>query len=647
MKHKLLTLLAACALCAGCNTRTATSPAPSRLAFDFNSATPWSSAVAQTTGKTTATVWQAPVGSYDTAGSAQQSPALLLSVDSTAATSAPWTAALRSGPLPVAVGEPDLAKLTLAFDLSASSAGPVFVTVTSLDARGRATGSLQGPVYPAAPDFIHRHVLDLHTLKPVGPGKFSPLDPSLELTFTLTSDLWSAAKHELRLDNVSYAGPAFYVSPAGSDSADGRTAASAFATPQAAINAAQPGDIILLGEGTYRGLQNPATTANNSGFASTANFLRPGTPAAWIVLKNYPGQRPVLTGNAWNIVNFKAGSKEEPDTTTRLAYIEVRGLHVRGESDIIATKFPEAMGKREGRTNSNGIAVDGRFMRLVPHHIRIADCLVEYVPGQGIGSLEGDWISIENNLSRFNCWTTVFATSGFSVMGASNFDAAVNVYKNLIRSNTAYRNETKLKWEKINKVSDGNGIILDVNRHTTARPNGVFLGRTLIINNLSYDNGGSGIHSVTADRLDIVNNTAYLNSASPALQYPQIQCHGGKDVRIINNILVAPVADLAAGEKAEPVNRHFADKDDGAIYSHNIYFGGNKPPHLGEGDRIADPLFVNPARDPAVADFRLRPGSPAIDSGITFPIGATDLTGPPRFRGSSIDRGAYESQPAR
>ena len=37
---------------------------------------------------------------------------------------------------------------------------------------------------------------------------------------------------EIRLDNVHYAKPAYYVSPKGSDAANGRSEKTAFATPQ-------------------------------------------------------------------------------------------------------------------------------------------------------------------------------------------------------------------------------------------------------------------------------------------------------------------------------------------------------------------------------------------------------------------------------
>jgi hypothetical protein len=607
------------------------------VSVDFNAANPWTATdVSKSSNAIAAEVSWKPVGTIDEAGTANTTGALRFTADSTKAGKT-WGAAFLTGPIPVTNTETDLAKLTLGFMLAASDAKPVIVRIESLNAKGKRTGGLEGVIYPAAANFYQRYSLDLSTLKPFGSGKFKPADPAIRLTFGIARGSdgrgWAAAAgHELRLDNVSYASPAFYVSPKGDDSNDGRTEKTAFATPQAAVNAAGPGYIILLGEGTY-----------NGGLTSTVSFRRAGSPAAWIVLKNHPGQKPVLTGNAWNIVSLAFGSKQQKDTENSLGYIEIRGLHVRGDGDVVKEKFPDAVGKSDSRSNSNGIAVDGRYMTNVPHHIRIADCLVEYAPSQGIGSIEGDYLFIENNISRYNCWHTIYASSGFSVMGSSNFDTADNIYKTLIRGNVAYRNETMQQWAEVKRISDGNGFIIDVNQGTVTHPNINYIGRTLVINNLAYDNGGSGIHTVRADRVDIINNTAYLNSASPALQYSQIYSWGSKDVRIMNNILVAPVADVSKGEKPEPVNR-LAGPNKDVIFSHNLYFGGNIPPKLGEGDRIGDPRFVNASIDPKVANFRLRPDSPAVDAATADAPALPwfDLDGNVRPQGRAYDLGAYE-----
>lgn len=372
---------------------------------------------------------------------------------------------MSSGRLALANSEPDLAKLTLAFSLSVSFARPVIVRIESFDAAGARTGGLAAFGHPAAADFYQRYAIDLGTMTAFGPGAFQPLAPQIQFSFEIAStvggDTWpSAADHEVRVDNVHFASPAYYVSPAGNDTANnGRTAATALRTPQRALDLAQAGDIILLMDGTYQGGLNPV-----------ASFRRAGTPAAWIALKNHPGHQPMLTSTGWNIVSLALGNQQNPNTTGSLAYLEVRGLHVRGEGDLVRHRYPDTVGKADSRSNSNGIAVDGRYMTNVPHHIRMADNLVELCPGQGLGALEADWITIERNVSRSNCWTTIYGTSGISLLGASNFDGTSGNYKALIRDNVCHRNETYEMWAAARKYSDGNGIIIDLNRDTATHP---------------------------------------------------------------------------------------------------------------------------------------------------------------------------------
>ena len=190
-------------------------------------------------------------------------------------------------------------------------------------------------------------------------------------------------------------------------------------------------------------------------------------------------------------------------------------------------------------------------------------------------------------------------------------------------------------------MSDGNGIIIDLNKHTPDRPNSAFSGRTLVQNNISFDNGGSGIHTVSADHVDIINNTAYMNSASPALQYSEIFTYGSDDVRILNNILVARVANVTAGERPIPVN--MCSGPNGVVtFANNIYYGGNIPPSLGQNDQIADPQFVNPSIDPTAADFHLKSTSPAVKAGQSTTFEPyTDFDG--NVRGKTPDDGAYQA----
>ncbi len=81
---------------------------------------------------------------------------------------------------------------------------------------------------------------------------------------------------------------------------------------------------------------------------------------------------------------------------------------------------------------------------------------------------------------------------------------------------------------------------------------------------------------------------------------------------------------------------------------HNILFSMDGEtanpagPEMGEGDRETDPRCV----DPAESDFRLLPGSPAMDMGINFglthDIFRRDHTGSPVPAGSARGIGAFE-----
>ena len=599
--------------------------------FDFSNSKAWPnmSAARVDTGQT-AMLTIANVGTVNFAGSTKPSGALLFSVKNARGVQ---SAAFVSGKLPIRCREMNPDKLTLSFSLSASAVRPVTVRVESFDKTKNRTGGREAQVIPAAPNFYQRYAVDLDHMKAVGSGRFRPTDPYVQFTFAVRSLPMESVPNNvyiLRLDNVNYASPAYYVSPQGNDHYDGRTEKTAFATPQKALDVARPGDIVLLMNGTYRAGLNPV-----------ASFPRPGAPDAWIVLKNYPDQHPTLTSNGWNIVSLAKGSASAISHDPPLAYLEVRGLHIRGEGDVAKQKYPEAMDKADSRTNSNGIAADGRYSAGVFHDIRIADNLVEFSPGCGIGTIDADWVTVENNVCRNNCWPTIYAPSGISVMGPSNFDTRVNIYKRLVRNNICCHNQTYEKWVAIGKYSDGNGIILDINQGSDQHPKLNYIGRTLVQSNLCYDNGGSGIHTVTANRVDIINNTAYLNSASTHLEYSEIYSYGSSDVQILNNILVAPTANLAAGEKPEPVNKCDGPNSQ-VVFSHNVYFGGNIAPTLGEGDIISDPLFVKPSIDDAVADFHLRPDSPALGRGITMPFSPTlDLDGKRRRQGRPSE-GAYE-----
>ena len=561
----------------------------------------------------------AAVGTINVAGSTQASQALA-------------GATLASGPLPISNSETNLGKLTLAFNLSASAAKPIAVRVESFDANKARTGALETTIYPAAPDFYQRYALELSSFQPSGAGKFAPDAPFIAFTMMPDKANWQGiAQPEIRLDNVQFAKPAYYVSEKGSDTNDGRTEATAFANPQKAVDAAQPGDIIAVMNGTY------APRDQQEGIAF---FRRAGTAASWISLKNYPGHTPTFAlSNAWAAVRIGRPKSAIPegDNSPALAYLEVRGLHVRGEGDVAKTKYPDAIAKASPLTNGNGMMVGGGDEPNKPHHLRFADNVVEFCPGAGIGPGESDWVTIENNVVRNNSWTTQYGTSGISINGGSNFDGTTGGYRVLIANNKTFGNRTFEIWKQVGKISDGNGIIIDVNQNKKAPENERYSGRTLIANNLTVGNGGSGIHAFKSKGVDIINNTAYFNGASPELKWGQVFVQQCEDVRILNNIGVAPL-----GQPINSVGPKAGDQNStGVVRANNIWFGGDGNPITGEGDVLADPMFVNATTDWSEANFQLAPNSPALDAGkataVTPSLGLGEQP-----RGDKPSIGAYQ-----
>jgi hypothetical protein len=601
---------------------------PVLLSMDFDAQNPLPALAASNTQEPKASSvaaranWVADVGTIQEEGTCIRTGALRLQVDASDTAKA-WSGALTTGGLAVQNSETNLAKLTLAFDLRVSSARPVVVRIESLDAETRRTGRLEKIIHPAAPKDYQRFAFELSDMKPAGVGVFDPSAPKVSITFEMNSSVagigWpTCAGHELCVDNLYYAAPALYVSPSGSDKKnDGSSEEKPLATIGKALERAQPGDIILLMDGVFTKKW------------ALAWFVRAGSPAAWITLKNYPGQRPVLKSIDSNIVKIGQGGSGKISAEPALAYLEVRGLSIRGVADEVAEKYKADIGKSIGTVNGNGLTVDGRSDTHKPHHIRIADNELTQCSGGGISVIHADRVQIEDNHAHENCHWTIFASSGISAYQAFNFDTEVGGHRILIRNNRVHHNYCTQPWVVTGKPSDGNGIIVDDMRNRQNKSaNGIYRGGILVQGNISYENGGSGMHSYASDHVDFINNTVANNST--VMDYGQLSVTECGHVRVLNNILASPT-----NRPMNRVNGKFSD----VLLSHNLFWGGNGDTVPGEHAIVADPLF----RDAAKGDFRLGKGSPARSSAGIWEIAPTiDLTGHIRSPDRTLDRGAIE-----
>ncbi|MFB8247193.1 right-handed parallel beta-helix repeat-containing protein [Streptomyces sp. NPDC055952] len=406
----------------------------------------------------------------------------------------------------------------------------------------------------------------------------------------------------------------YYVSPSGSDSNPGTSQAKPFRTLQKAADSTAPGDTVSIMNGTYR---------EQSGRADVMVISRSGTAAAPITFRAHPGHRPVINPvSGWNGIRINGAS-----------HIAVRGLEIKGNSAGISLAQAERGASTSKSTfNTNCLSVEkNKSTGALAHHIDIVGNTVHHCPGGGIAAGDADYVTIDGNHVHSNAWYSVFANSGISILAARDVDAGnPGKYKIRITDNTVHDNESKVKWEQCDCYSDGNGIIIDTlkDKAKSGASGPDYQGRVLVANNVSYNNGGSGIHSFKSQHVDILHNTAYQNGRSTRMDsYANVYAHNSTDVKILNNV--------AYGRPGQSTNSKHKNTD--VTYDYNVYYGGKAPEVKGPHDIVADPKIVRPGDEAA---FQLRKGSPAIGSAKPLDQVTTDITGA-RRAADAPDRGAF------
>jgi hypothetical protein len=255
-----------------------------------------------------------------------------------------------------------------------------------------------------------------------------------------------------------------------------------------------------------------------------------------------------------------------------------------------------------------------------------------------------------------------YGGSGITTLNNWAFDDAPG-YHIVIQRNFVWDNKTLVNWERIGKLSDGNGILLDVTDQNQAQgatnPNAdavvkpavsqtitaptattappaperpkrpEWKGRALIANNVSAFNGGSGIHTFRTKYVDIINNTTYHNGG--IVGYQELFANRSEDVVIMNNIIVPrPGGQVTSNNKNVNIR-----------WDYNVYPAAQTV-YVGPNDIIADPQFIDVQSDITKGNFRLAKTSRALNSGSNDVAQATDIIGKPRPAKAGRDRGAFE-----
>lgn len=434
----------------------------------------------------------------------------------------------------------------------------------------------------------------------------------------------------------------WYVAGNGNDANNGKTAETAFRTLQKPVSLVQPGDLVLIGDGIYN-------TNDTSDGSATLNIFCSGTADAWITWKAQPGHKPVVHTNGWAAIQITG------------SYHVIDGIFAVGNNDaIVFLKALEDAKKPQPDPfyNSNGIIIDGRKSKAneKPHHVVIRNCEVSKFAGGGIVGLEMDYLTIEDCKVFENAWFMRYGGSGITTLNNWAFDNKPG-YHIIIQRNYVWNNKTNVPWEKIGKLSDGNGILLDVTdlkKNGATNPNAdavvaanpikdtvkvvkavekpirpEWINRALIANNFSGYNGGSGIHVFRTKHVDIINNTTYWNGCN--VGYEELFPNASEDIVILNNIIVP-----RPGGKVTSNNKNTNIRWDYNLYpvDQTIFKGAN--------DIVADPKFIAIDYDPTKGNFRLKKGSFGLNSATVELSQNTDIDGKKRPKSKNRDRGAFE-----
>lgn len=415
----------------------------------------------------------------------------------------------------------------------------------------------------------------------------------------------------------------YYVDAINGSNANPGTEARPWQTIQKAHGTLLPGQTVLVRAGTYTSATNYAVVAIN----------RSGAEGAPITYRNYPGERP--------LIRTTKGVNNHGIEVRDAAWIVIDGFEIEGHVGQVS--YEEAQQQNQlalayskltppkyigAIVDSNGISIAGKTVNKT-HHITVRNNIVHDTPGGGINANYADYVTIENNRVYGTSAYSPYGTSGISFLAPYNLDSNTSIYKLVAMNNTVSdaKNLFPCNCFGFRQPTDGNGIIIDsFNKHG-------YTGRTLVANNVVFNNGGRGIHALNTSYGDVFNNTTYQNSQIAITGDGEITMQRSRFMRIWNNIMVA------RPDRPANVTTQSTDVD----FSHNIVFGGNRwsdTPGSVNNRLGTDPRFVATTGD---YRFQLAADSPAVDTAFASGVPAADGQGAPRPRGAGADVGALES----
>jgi len=392
-----------------------------------------------------------------------------------------------------------------------------------------------------------------------------------------------------------------------------------YKTIQAGADAAQPGDGVVVGAGTY---------AENLRLRTSGTAEKPITitiaPGATVIIDG--GKTLPATGNG--LVNLDgvsnvqliglqvSNSKNFGFYGTNVKNVSIRGGQVSYSQDgsIVLGDGSNVVvdGVDVGNSNSRGLSADHESISIINvDGFEVKNCHVHDGKEEGIDAkYESRNGKIHGNHVEANNGPNIYVDAAHDI---EIFDNIVHGARGTSKAGIALAVEDYSKTRKLYGVKIYNNVVFD-------NPAGMTLWR---------ESTGS-FSDVT-----IVNNTFYRNknSAGGGIVNVGITAAGLSGTNVIRNNIFW---ENSAG-------RREIDDDGGAIgkftVDHNLFKTGATASTTGANAVMtANPGFV----DLAAGNVNLVAGSPAIDSGVATLAPTKDCAGHARPSGSGVDLGAFE-----
>lgn len=313
----------------------------------------------------------------------------------------------------------------------------------------------------------------------------------------------------------------WYVSPAGSDDNDG-SAAAPLATLVEAGRRVAPGDTIYLRGGDY--FNEGYGTAFEGRRNNLARLTTQATAAAPITLRNWGNEYPRLISDVNGL------------SVADARHWIIEGLELMGTNQLLNRErsLDHWWDTTDGsnRIQGRGIALNGSF------HITVRNCVIHDFSGAGVSNNGGAHVVLENNLIYNNVWWSTAGSHGFANSKPETDDNTdTSSFKVTMRGNLLFANQSLMISHVFSKgvvkleIDEGNGLHMQNNA-------GLFFGRLLAENNLTFLNGKAGLGLNTVDG-SVIRNNAFWNNARSVASSAELSIQSSNSDDISGNLFHA------------------------------------------------------------------------------------------------------------